>query len=99
MRVRFRGLPPAASDLQFISSAAVRAAQTRSADPLEDEPLVCGLDVARGGADNCVFWFRRGADARSVPAIKVPGEQVRDSGRLVALAVDVLGRRVDGGKV
>jgi hypothetical protein len=48
------------------------------------------LDVARGGSDNCVIRFRRGLDARSVPAIKIPGEQARDSMRLVSVAARVL---------
>jgi hypothetical protein len=89
-RVRVRGLPPAASDLQFIDTARVSAAQTREPLALDDDPLVAGLDVARGGNDNAVIWFRRGLDARTIPPIVVPGEQVRDSGRLVALAAQVL---------
>ncbi len=99
VRVRVRGLPPAASDLQYIDSASVLAAQQRSAQPLSDDPLVAGLDVARGGGDECVLRFRRGADARSITPIRVPGEQSRDSMRLVTLAADVLGRDYDGRKV
>ena len=45
-RVRVRGLPPSASDLQFIDSQIVFAAQQRPATSLPDDPLVCGLDVA-----------------------------------------------------
>lgn len=98
-RVRVRGLPPAASDLQFISTALVREAQKREAFALHDDPLIGALDVARGGSDNCVFRFRRGHDARSLKPIRVPGEQARDSMRLVSLAADVLGRTFDGRKV
>lgn len=99
VRVRVRGLPPNASDLQFIDLSRVSAAQARAVTPLSDDPLVCGLDMARGGADECVFWFRRGPDARSIPAVKVPGEQARDSMKLVTLAADILGRQYDGRKV
>lgn len=99
VRVRVRGLPPAASDLQYIDSASVRAAQERAPFALPDDPLVCGLDVARGGLDNCVFRFRRGADGRSIPAIRVPGEQARDSMRLVSLATEVLAKDYSGQKV
>jgi hypothetical protein len=99
VRVRVRGLPPAASDLQFIDSAMVLAAQGRPALCLPDDPLVCGLDVARGGGDECVLRFRRGYDARSIPAIRVPGEESRDSMRLVTLAADVLSREYDGRRV
>lgn len=98
-RVRVRGLPPAASDLQYISSALVLAAQKRPVMAFDDDPLLCGLDVARGGSDDCKFRFRRGNDARSIKAITVPGEQARDSMRLVTLAADILGRSFDGRKV
>ena len=99
VRVRVKGLPPAASDLQFISTADVSAAQKRIPAVLPDEPLVCGLDVARGGMDRCVFRFRRGVDAKTIAPIWIPGEQSRDSMRLVTLAADVLARQYDGRKV
>jgi hypothetical protein len=93
VRVRVRGLPPAASDLQYIAQDLVSAAQTRrDAAAFADEPLVCGLDVARGGSDRCVFWFRRGPDAYSLQPLRIPGEQARDSMRLVTAAADLLGR-------
>jgi hypothetical protein len=99
VRVRVRGLPPAASDLQYISTSLVTAAQTRAIVLLGDEPLIAGLDVARGGSDACVLRFRRGADARSIPPIRIPGEQARDSMRLVGVAADALGRLYDGRKI
>ena len=99
VRVRVRGLPPAASDLQFIDSASVAAAQSRPVAALPDDPLVCGLDLARGGADECVFRFRRGQDARTVPPVRVPGEQARDSMQLVTKAADILGTDYSGRKV
>lgn len=92
-RVRVRGLPPRASDTQFIASDLVFQAQQRDlVPPFGDEPLIVGLDVARGGGDVCVFRFRRGRDARSIPAVKLLGEESRDSMRLVSLAADVLSR-------
>lgn len=99
VRVRVRGLAPAASDLQFIDSGTVRQAQTREIALLGDEPLVCGLDVARGGSDRSVFRFRRGTDARSIPPIIIPGEETRDSMRLVTKAADVLGTSYGGQQV
>jgi hypothetical protein len=97
-RVRVMGLPPAASDLQFISTALVSAAQKREPAVLPDEPLICGLDVARGGADRCVFRFRRGTDAKTIKPLWIPGEQARDSMRLVTMAADVLTRTYEGGR-
>lgn len=96
VRVRVRGLPPAASDLQFIDLARIAEAQRRPIELVGDEPLVVGLDVARGGGDNCYFWFRRGMDARSVPPIRIPGEQARDSMRLVSIAAEVLSQKHNG---
>lgn len=99
VRVRVRGLPPSASDLQFIDSARVFAAQMRAIDELPDAPLVCGLDVARGGSDMCVFRFRRGTDARTIPPLTITGEQARDSMRLVTMATDVLTRAYGNQKI
>lgn len=96
VRVRVRGLPPAASDLQFISLDLVTGAQRRQVSVLPDEPLVAGLDLARGGSDECVIRFRRGKDARSIPSIRVPGELARDSMKIVTLAADVLTKSYDG---
>jgi hypothetical protein len=41
--------------------------------------LIVGVDVARGGKANTVFRFRRGLDARSIPAVRLSGEESRDS--------------------
>jgi hypothetical protein len=99
VRVRVRGLPPSASDVQYIGLNLVTEAQRRPVALLGDEPLVCGLDVARGGDDNCVFYFRRGADARSIPPIRIPGEKSRDSTRVVSRAAEVLDSVYDGQRV
>lgn len=99
VRVRVLGLPPNASDAQYIGTALVREAQERQVTAFDDDPLICGLDIARGGEDNCVFWFRRGVDARSVPPIVIPGEEMRDSMRLVTVAADVLGRVYNGHRI
>jgi len=98
-RVRVRGLPPSASDVQFIGSGLVSSAQRRQVHVLVDEPLVCGLDLARGGGDDCVFRFRRGADARAIPPVRVRGEDSRDSSRLVSLAADILTKDYGGRRV
>lgn len=97
VRVRVRGLPPSAADLQFIGSDVVAEAQRRPTMVLPLDPLVCGLDVARGGMDECVFRFRRGDDARTVPPIRIPGEQARDSMKLATVAADLLNRTFEGG--
>lgn len=98
-RVRVRGVPPRASDLQFMATDLVHAAQQRQVEPFADDPLVCALDVARGGADTSVFRFRRGPDARSIKAVKIPGEECRDSMRLITKAADILDSRYEGRQV
>ncbi len=98
-RVRVRGLPPSASDLQFIGTDLVSAAQQRAIATLPDDPLICGLDMARGGGDDCVFRFRRGMDARSIPPVRVKGSESRDSMKLVTLAGDIMSRDYDGRRV
>lgn len=99
VRVRVLGLPPNASDAQYIGTQLVREAGERHVKAFDDDPLICGLDIARGGDDNCVFWFRRGPDARSIPPIIIPGEEMRDSMRLVTVAADVLGRVYNGHRI
>src|SRR3954462_2522764 len=84
VRVRVRGVPPRAGDLQFIDSERVWEAQKRRVAALADEPLVVGVDVARGGMDSNVICYRRGVDARSIRAEKMPGEQTRDLTLLVS---------------
>ena len=99
VRVRVRGLPPSASDLQFIDSQTVYDAQRRDAVALDDDPLIAGLDVARGGADECVLRFRRGGDARSLSPIRLSGQQARDSMLVVTKVAEVLNQAHGGRKV
>lgn len=90
VRVRVRGLPPNASDLQFIESVRVYDAQKREPVCGLDDPLICGVDIARGGADNNVIRFRRGLDAKTIPPIKIPGEFTRDSMKMVMKIVNII---------
>jgi hypothetical protein len=82
-RVRIFGLPPRASELQFIDKERIENAQKRNAVPLDDEPLIAGVDVSGGGAAWNVIRFRRGLDAKSMAPIRIPGEHGRDRQMLV----------------
>lgn len=95
-RVRVRGIPPNAEDAQFIDSERVLAAQQRIVVVLPDEPVIAGCDLAWGGSDANVIRFRRGRDARSIPAIRIPGEFTRDPGVLTNRLADILMREYDG---
>jgi len=91
-KVRVRGLPPAASELQFIDSTRVLQAQQNEPLSLSDDPLIVGVDVSGGGESWNVIRFRRGFDARTIPPIRIPGEHGRDRqvviGKLAELLAD-----------
>lgn len=70
-RVRVKGEFPRGGAMQFIDGEMVEAAATRIVESHLRQPLVMGVDCARGGDDQSTIWFRRGRDARSVPAIKL----------------------------
>lgn len=92
VRVYIRGLPPRSSDLQYIDYETVYAAQKREPVTMDDEPLIAGVDCARGGNDKMVIRFRCGDDAKSIPPIKFAGEEVRDSMLAVAKLADLTTR-------
>ena len=84
VRVRVRGLPPNASELQFIDNVRVWQAQKNPPITRNTEPLIAGVDVSGGGSAWTVCRFRRGLDARSIPPIRITGENtVKDDRQLV----------------
>ena len=90
VRVRVRGIFPRASDLQLIPSDWTAAAMKREPTYTFSDALVCGIDIARGGADNNVVRFRRGLDARTIPKIKIPGSETRDTTKFIAKVCTVV---------
>ena len=94
VRVRVRGVWPRASDMQFIPSDVVTEAMRREVVELQNDPLVLGVDVARGGGDRNVLYWRAGRNGRAsnnVPKpIVIPGEETRDSMRLVARIISAI---------
>ena len=90
VRVRVKGMPPRASELQYIDQGRVDQAQRREPQVLNDDPLICGVDVSGGGSAWTVCAFRRGKDARSLPRIRLTGEQSRDRNVIVARLAEVL---------
>lgn len=73
VKVRVRGMFPATSSMQFISSAVVEDARKRDVLIDRTEPLVIGVDVARFGDDSSTIYFRRGRDARSIKPLRFHG--------------------------
>lgn len=98
-RVRVRGLPPTAGDMQFISSEAIHGAQKRIAAALSDDPLIAGCDLSWGGFDPACIRFRRGMDARSIPSIRIPASETKDDAMMVMKLSEVLSREWNGRKV
>lgn len=92
-RVRVLGRFPRAGDMQFMPSDDVFNAQKRGIGRyLGDDPLICGIDVARGGDDNCYISFRRGKDAKSEKTYKIPGEKSRNSMKVISKITMLLDR-------
>lgn len=66
-RVRVKGQFPRQGSNQFISGEVVKEAQIREVNPDKGAPLIMGIDVARFGDDESVFFFRQGRDAKTIP--------------------------------
>lgn len=99
VRVRVCGLPPSASELQFIGADLIKQAQAREPQTLADEPIIAGFDVSGGGSAWNVIHFRRGNDARSIPSIRITGQQGKDRSVLIGRAAEVLKDQTPGRKV
>lgn len=95
-RVRVLGLPPRVDDSQFIDLERITDAQKREVATLGDDPLICGCDLAWGGEDFNVIRFRRGKDARSIPAIRIPGAKTRDASVMIVKLSDLLTHGING---
>jgi hypothetical protein len=99
-RVRVRGLPPLASELQFIDQARINEARRRPIpEILYGEPLIAGFDVSGGGAAWNVIRFRQGFDARTKAPIRITGEAGRDRSVLIGVAAEILADQRPGHKV
>ncbi|GFO73246.1 hypothetical protein BJAS_P3958 [Bathymodiolus japonicus methanotrophic gill symbiont] len=78
-RFRVYGKFPETSEDQFIATNVIEDSKNRIPSVLDGEPLICGIDVARGGDDFGVIQFRRGNDARTFKKYKIPGRLISDS--------------------
>jgi phage terminase large subunit len=75
--------------MQFISSEVVAEACRREPSANIYDPLIMAVDVARFGEDESSIRFRRGRDARSIPAIHLRGvDTMTLAGRVVQEARD-----------
>lgn len=84
VRVRFLGEFPNTSMLQLIPVESITSARKREVQSQSWEPLILSVDVARFGNNESVAGFRRGKDARTLPAQRRRGLTVVECGSWVA---------------
>lgn len=99
IKVRILGLPPSASELQYIDQGRVDAARARVQVALKDEPIVAGFDVSGGGRAWNVIRFRQGLNGDVLPPIRIPGEQDADRSQRVGLCAELLRDQRPGHKI
>lgn len=90
VKVRVLGLPPKASELQYIDRGRVDAARARSMRALPDDALVAGFDVSGGGRAWNVIRFRKGFDGRVREPIRIPGEADPKRDQRVGICAELL---------
>ncbi len=90
VKVRILGLPPSASELQYIDKGRVSLARVRTQVAFPDEPLIAGFDVSGGGKAWNVIRFRRGLDGRARAPIRIPGEGDPDRSQRVGVCAELL---------
>lgn len=102
VKVRVRGLFPAQSSAQFISTDLVDAAEKRIVISDPGAPLIMGIDIARFGDDQCVIRGRRGRDARLFRPIRWAKLDTVQSAERIMQAIDLHQPQavfIDGGGV
>jgi hypothetical protein len=84
VRVRILGEFPNTSMMQLIPVETIVFARKREVQSQSWEPLVLGVDIARYGNNESVAKFRRGKDARTMPALRWRGFSTVESGSRIA---------------
>lgn len=88
-RVHVKGLPPNADELQFIDNERVENARRRPISPSDgSDPLIMGIDFARGGSNWNRISYRRGRDMRSIPSKGIAGEKTRDTQIMISIILE-----------
>lgn len=88
VRIEVLGQFPKQGDRQFIHNALVRDAQQRPVVRDDGAALVLGVDIARFGHATSELCFRRGRDARSIPAQHYQNRDNMFLVREIATAID-----------
>lgn len=77
-RIEVYGEFPNAGDDQFMPMDLILGAREREIIHDPGAPLIMAVDYGNGGKDPSVIRFRKGYDARSIPAIRASGREVLD---------------------
>jgi hypothetical protein len=89
VRVHVKGLAPNADELQFIDSERIAAARVRDVPPSDGtDPLIMGIDFARGGSNWNRISYRRGRDMRSIASKGIAGEKTRDTQLMISIVLE-----------
>ncbi len=106
VKVRVLGLPPSASELQYIDKARVDQARKRVMVPLSSDPLIAGFDVSGGGKAWNVIRFRRGlcgnplgSNGEPLGPIRLAGSKDPDRSARIALCAELLSDRRPGHQI
>jgi len=101
VKVRVFGLPPSASELQYIDKGRITEASRRTVYALPDDPLIAGFDVSGGGKAWNVIRFRRGLDGKpaDLKPIRIPGEQDPERSQRVGICAELLSDRRPGRQI
>jgi hypothetical protein len=89
VKVRFLGQFPDLSSNQLFPLSLLREAESREAQSQPWEPLILAVDVARFGPNESVLLFRRGKDARTIPAQRYRQQSTVDLANKIALAISI----------
>jgi hypothetical protein len=89
-KVRVLGMPPSASELQYIDRVRVDAARQRIIEDSLDDPLIAGFDVSGGGKAWNVIRFRRGLNMNTREPIRIAGEKDPSRQQRVAICAELL---------
>ena len=104
-KVKFRGVFPSVSSVQFIPDHLVLGAMARHMEPDRNDALLIGVDCARFGDNNTVLYPRIGMDARSFPyksynrldTVQIVEKVAEMVGEMAARGKKTNGIFVDGG--
>jgi hypothetical protein len=99
VKVRILGLPPSASELQYIDKGRIDLARKKTMVALPDDPIIAGMDVSGGGKAWNVIRFRQGLNGDVQPPWRLAGEKDPDRSVRIAKCAELLADRRPGHQI